>query len=156
MPAETTPMRALTMSRPPSVSTSMVSRNVQLPVSPATVPGSRACRSAWNSSYPKPSSPSRRPSSAVTTAKRSTSAEVAITSHPMSAGVPRVMVVSKKYRNRAPQEGRVAVVPGRMGGIVPHGAALRAGTGYSACGPGQFLSGCGTGRPGCSPPRASR
>ena len=23
-------------------------------------------------------------------------------------------------------------------------------------GPGQFLSGCGTGRPGCSPPRASR
>ena len=54
---------ALTTNRPAIVSTSIVTRKRQLPVSPATVPGSRACISDWKVSLQKPSSSSRRPKS---------------------------------------------------------------------------------------------
>ena len=43
MPLASTPIRALTMKRPPRVSASIVSWNRQVPSSPPMVPGSRAC-----------------------------------------------------------------------------------------------------------------
>ena len=43
MPLAITPIRALTMNRPPRVSASRVSRNRQLPSSPPIVPGSSVC-----------------------------------------------------------------------------------------------------------------
>ncbi len=47
---------------------------------------------------------------------------------------------------------RARPIPGQSGDSWSRGHAGA----YCCAGPGQFLSGCGTGRPGCSPPRASR
>ena len=96
IPAAITPMSALTMNRPPTVSASIVSRKRHgLSPSPATVPGSSAWNRLWISSRKNPPSPPpRRPSTVTSSVNTTISATVATHSHMISAGVPRDMLLS--------------------------------------------------------------
>ena len=98
IPAAITPIRALTMNRPPMVSASIVRTNRQAPPSsPATVPGSSACSRLENSSSKKPlSSLSRRPRAITRSENTKIMTNVPRVSQAISAGVPRDIVLSKK------------------------------------------------------------
>ena len=91
MPAAITPISALTMNRPPIVSTSIVSRKRHCPApSPATVPGSSAWKRLSISSRPKPlsSPPPRSRKTVTTTVKKRIRTRVATHSQAISAGRP--------------------------------------------------------------------
>jgi hypothetical protein len=80
------------------VTSSITSRNVQWPSSPAIVPGSRACRrlsKAWPIG-PDRDEPSSGARSAISTTavKTAISARVTSASQPTSAGVPLAIVLS--------------------------------------------------------------
>ncbi len=98
-PDAITPINALTISTPPSVTRSITSRNGQPPPSPAIVPASSVCRRLLKNclmipGFPPPSASGASPPIRTTIEKSTIITPVATPSHAASAGVSLDIVLS--------------------------------------------------------------